>query len=46
MAANALVNLDYLQTELYLGTRTYSLDKETADIQDSFAVLGGARIKF
>lgn len=44
--AQIVQNLDYLQTELYLGARTYSLDKETADLQDSFAVLGGARIKF
>lgn len=44
--AQVVQNLDYLQTELYLGARTYSLDKETADLQDSFAVLGGARIKF
>ncbi|ANK77067.1 MULTISPECIES: porin [Ensifer] len=44
--AQIVQNLDYLQTELYLGARTYSLDQETADLQDSFAVLGGARIKF
>lgn len=44
--AQIVQNLDYLQTELYLGARTYSLDQKTADLQDSFAVLGGARIKF
>lgn len=44
--AQVVQNLDYLQTELYLGARTYSLEQETADLQDSFAVLGGARIKF
>lgn len=44
--AQVVQNLDYLQTELYLGARTYSLEQETANLQDSFAVLGGARIKF
>jgi hypothetical protein len=44
--AQVVQNLDYLQTELYLGVRTHSLDQETADLQDSFAVLAGARMKF
>ncbi|MBD9640514.1 porin [Ensifer sp. ENS07] len=44
--AQVVQNLDYLQTELYLGARTHSLEQRTADLQDSFAVLGGARIKF
>ncbi|WP_082530241.1 porin [Rhizobium sp. Root1203] len=39
-------NLDYLQTELYVGARSYSYDQEIADIQDSYAVLAGARVKF
>ncbi|WP_244499466.1 porin [Rhizobium sp. AC44/96] len=39
-------NLDYLQTELYVGARTYSYDDEVASVQDSYAVLAGARLKF
>jgi predicted porin len=44
--AQLVQNLDYLQTELYLGARTYSYDEDTPDFDDSFAVLAGARIKF
>ncbi len=44
--AQIVQSLDYLQTELYLGARTYSLEQRNADLQDSLAVLGGARIKF
>ena len=39
-------NLDYLQTELYLGVRSYSYDEPGVSIDDSTAVLGGARMKF
>ncbi len=44
--AQVVQNLDYLKTELYLGARTYSYEEDTADFQDSFAVLAGARVKF
>jgi hypothetical protein len=44
--AQLVQNLDYLQTELYLGARTYSYDEDTPDFDDSFAVLAGARMKF
>ncbi|HEV7318616.1 MAG TPA: porin [Ensifer sp.] len=44
--AQVVQSLDYLQTELYLGARSYSLEQRSADLQDSVAVLGGARIKF
>jgi hypothetical protein len=39
-------NLDYWQTELFVGARTYSYDDEVASVQDSYAVLAGARLKF
>lgn len=39
-------NLDYWRTELYAGARTYSYDQEIASVQDSYAVLIGARVKF
>jgi hypothetical protein len=39
-------NLDYLQTELYLGGRSYSYDEPGRDIDRSYAVLAGARLKF
>jgi len=42
----AVQNLDYLQTELYIGARSYSFDQEVAGVQDSYAVLAGARLKF
>jgi hypothetical protein len=39
-------NLDYLQTELYLGARSYSYEEPTNDLDKSYAVLAGARLKF
>lgn len=36
---------DY-STELYIGYRTYQLDRPTEDYADIMAVMGGARIKF
>ena len=39
-------HLDYLQTELYLGARSYSYDEAAVDFDDSFAVLTGARVRF
>ncbi|KAA0969781.1 porin [Aureimonas fodinaquatilis] len=39
-------NIDYLQTEVYLGARSYSYEDEAADYEDSFAFLAGARVKF
>jgi hypothetical protein len=44
--AQFVQNLDYLQTELYLGARSYEYDEEGEEFDDSFAVLAGARIKF
>ncbi|SJM34945.1 porin [Mesorhizobium delmotii] len=44
--AQLVQNLDYLQTELYLGARSYEYDEEEEEFDDSFAVLAGARIKF
>ncbi len=39
-------NLHYLQTELYLGVRSYQYDEKDDDFQDSVAMLAGARVKF
>ena len=39
-------NLDYYQTELYLGARSHDYEEEAEEFDDSFAVLAGARIKF
>ena len=44
--AQVVQHLDYLQTELYLGARSYAYEEATADFDDSFAVLAGARVKF
>jgi predicted porin len=44
--AQLVQNLDYLQTELFLGARSYSYDEDTPDFDDSFAILAGARVKF
>ena len=39
-------NLDYYQTELFLGARSYSYEEAVSDIDDSIAILTGARMKF
>lgn len=39
-------NLDYLQSELYLGGRSYSYNEPGNDLDKSYAVLAGARLKF
>ena len=39
-------NLDYLQTEIYLGARSYSYEEPANDLDKSYAVLAGARLKF
>jgi Gram-negative porin len=44
--AQFVQNLDYLQTELYLGVRSYAYDESVAAFDDSVAVLTGARVKF
>lgn len=44
--AQFVQNLDYLQTELYLGVRSYSYEEPAAEIDESLAVLAGARVKF
>lgn len=44
--AQLVQNLDYYQTELYLGLRSYSYEEPAADIDKSYAVLAGARLKF
>ena len=38
--------IDAFATELYLGLRDYDLDREGADLDNIFAVLMGARVKF
>ncbi len=38
--------VDALATEFYIGFRNYDLDREGADLNNVFAVLTGARIKF
>jgi hypothetical protein len=44
--AQLVQNLDYLQTELYLGARSYSYEEAAVEFDDSLAVLAGARVKF
>jgi hypothetical protein len=44
--AQLVQNLDYWKTELYLGARSYKYEEASADFDDSFAVLAGARVKF
>jgi hypothetical protein len=44
--AQFVQNFDYLQTEVYLGVRSYSYDETVESFDDSFAVLTGARVKF
>ncbi|MFC5515840.1 porin [Kaistia terrae] len=44
--AQLVQNLDYLQTELYLGARSYSYEEPGAELDKSYAVLAGARVKF
>ena len=44
--AQIVQNLDYLQTELYLGARSYSYEEASVDIDTSYAFLAGARMKF
>jgi hypothetical protein len=42
----AVQNLDYYRTELYLGVRRYEYDDTAASYKSGLAVLTGARIKF
>ncbi|WP_018183391.1 hypothetical protein [Kaistia granuli] len=44
--AQLVQNLDYYQTELYLGLRQYAYEEPAVDIDKSYAVLAGARLKF
>ncbi len=44
--AQFVQNFDYLQTEVYLGVRSYSYEETVESFDDSFAVLTGARVKF
>ena len=44
--AQLVQNLDYWQTELYLGVRSHQYDETTEDFEDSVAMLAGARVKF
>ena len=39
-------SIDAFATDIYLGLRNYDLDREGADLENIFAVLTGARIKF
>lgn len=44
--AFAVQNLSDYGTEFYLGMRNYELERQGAELDDVFAVLGGARVKF
>ncbi|MDC9826475.1 hypothetical protein PRN20_22285 [Devosia sp. ZB163] len=46
IGAQFVQNIDYLQTELYLGARLYEYDEDVASFDDGFAVLSGARLRF
>jgi len=46
IGAQFVQNIDYLQTELYLGARLYDYNEEVASFDDGFAVLSGARLRF
>ncbi len=46
IGAQLVQNIDYLQTELYLGARLYDYDEQVAAFDDGFAVLTGARLRF
>ena len=46
IGAQLVQNLDYLRTELYLGGRVYSYDDVTANFDDGYSILAGARTKF
>ncbi len=39
-------NVDAIATEFYLGLRNYDLERDNADLNNVFAVLTGARVKF
>jgi hypothetical protein len=44
--AQLVQNLDYYQTELYLGARSYDYEDPDDDFDHSLAFLAGARVKF
>ena len=44
--AQFVQNFDYLQTEVYLGVRSYSYDETDDSFEDAVAVLTGARVRF
>ena len=44
--AFAVQNLDDYGTEFYLGLRNHELERQGTDVDDVFAVLSGARVKF
>lgn len=46
IGAQFVQNIDYLQTELFLGARLYDYDEEVASFDEGFAVLSGARLRF
>lgn len=46
IGAQFVQNIDYLQTEVYLGARTYDYNEDVATFDEGFAVLSGARLKF
>jgi hypothetical protein len=39
-------NLDYYQTELYAGARSYDFNDPADEVDKSYAFLAGARMKF
>ena len=46
MGAQVVQNLKALNTELYLGYRFYSLDRDSGNLDDISGVLAGMRLKF
>ena len=44
--AQVVQNFDYLQTEVYLGVRSYSYEETDESFEDAVAVLTGARVRF
>ncbi|MDB5539379.1 MAG: hypothetical protein JWQ89_1106, partial [Devosia sp.] len=46
IGAQLVQNIDYLQTELYVGARLYQYDDELYNYRDGTAVLAGAMVSF
>lgn len=46
IGAGIVQKIDAIATEFYLGLRNYNLERDNADLNNIFAVITGARIKF